>query len=137
MHKKSDILNDKTVKNIKGYINSPNILPKSILYYERHFTRNNKSVIEYYSDYELDSYFETETTKYFIITRGFSEKNVLFSTEVIYLNADGMPYMCYNEVLTIDKVLEKHYRKINSKNEYSYEGFYSFSECLKYKPWIL
>lgn len=137
MYKKSDILNDKTVKNIKGYLNSPNFLPKSVLFYERHFTRNNKSVIEYYSDYELDSYFETETTKYFIITRGFSEKHVLFSTEVIYLNAEGMPYMYYNEVLTIDKVLEKHYRKINSKNEYSYEGFDSFSECLKYKPWIL
>lgn len=137
MHHKSDILNDITVKNIKGYINSSNFLPKSMLFYERHFTRNNKSVVEYFSDHELNSYFETETTKNFIITRGFSEKHVLFTTEVIYLNEHGMPYMCYNEVLTSDKILEKHYRRINSKNQYSLEGFDSFLECLKYKPHIL
>ncbi|MBF8151307.1 hypothetical protein ITJ86_15475 [Winogradskyella sp. F6397] len=131
-----DILNDKTVRNIKGYINSPSFVPKSVLLYEKHFIRNNKDVIEYYLNHELDSYFETQTLKYFIISRGFGKDHTLFTTEVTYLNKRGKPYMCYSEVLRSDNVLKKHYRKINSKNQYSYEAFDSYLECLKYKPHI-
>jgi hypothetical protein len=137
MQSQPDILKDKTVKNIKGYINSPTLIPKSVLFYEKHFERNNKQVIEYYSNHELDSYFETIKSKSFTITRGFSNDHVLFHTEVLYLRQNGKPYMCYNEVLNISGLLEKHYRKVNSKNQYSLEAFDSFEECLKYKPDIL
>ncbi|WP_417876414.1 hypothetical protein [Winogradskyella sediminis] len=137
MQNNLDILNDESIKNIKGFINSPTITPKSALFYERHFTRDNKSVVEYYSNYELNSYFEVETSKNFIITRGFSNNHKLFFTEVLYLIQNGKPYMCYNEVLTIDNVLKKHYRKINSKNKHSIDAFDSFMECLNYKPHII
>lgn len=93
-------------------------------------------MIDYEYNQVINSFFVTETNKNFIITRGFSDKNILFSTDVIYLNNKGIPYMCYNEVLNSDNVLEKHYRKINSKNQYSLEGFDNFLDCLNYKPEI-
>ncbi|MBP0903058.1 hypothetical protein ACFSKN_13880 [Mariniflexile gromovii] len=134
---KFDILNDETIKNIKGFINDPHFTTKSVLTYERHYFKGSIKVIEYYSNHELNSYFETETTEFFIIERGYSNEDKLFSTNVIYLNQTGQPYMEYTEVLDIDKTLNKCYRKINSKKEYSFEGFDTFSDALKYKSHIL
>lgn len=127
---------DKRMKNKKVVVNSPNFKPKSNLFYEKHFKKGTLDVVEYYSDHELDTYFETEKTENFIIVRGFSSKHKLFTTDVQYLNQEGKPYMCYNEVLTNKGVLEKHYRKVNSGGQYSEEPFDSFLECLKYKSEI-
>lgn len=110
------------------------VFPKPTLFYDKVFMRNGAEIKEEYINGEMHSYFEKREERYFTITRGFTPKHLLFHTEVLYLKQNGKPYMCYNEVLTIDNVLEKHYRKVSSENKYSYDGFDTFEECLKYKP---
>lgn len=110
---------------------------KPKLFYDKVFIRNGAEIREEYVNGKMGSYFEKREEQYFTITRGFSNDHVLFHTEVLYLRQNGKPYMCYNEVLNISGLLEKHYRKVNSKNQYSLEAFDSFAECLKYKPHII
>jgi len=134
MRDQLDIFNDKTIKNIKGYINSPRFTLKSILFFEKHFKRNDCEVVEYYTNYNLDNYYVTSSSNYFIITRGFSSDHVLFYTEVIYLSPIEKPYMFYAEVHTKDNGIVKHYRKIYSTGHRSKEAFPSFKECINFTP---
>lgn len=132
-----NLFKNKSVKNIRGYINPYGRNVNSILFYEKHLKKGSIAVVEHYTNHKLDTYFETDKTEHFTITRGFSCDGVLFTTEVLYLNQEGEPYMYYHEVLTNEGVLQKHYRKINTLGQYSLEGYDSFSECLRYKPHII
>lgn len=69
---------------------------------------------------------------YFTITYGFTESQLLYFTEVIYLNPiSKKPYMCYTLVIDFQKNIETSYRFINSKGQYSLEAFDSYEDCLK------
>jgi hypothetical protein len=59
------------------------------LFYEKHFYKNNIKTIEYYSQDEMDSYFEIEKTNEYKITKGFSPKGKMFSREKIEYNNKG------------------------------------------------
>ena len=90
------------------------------------FTRDGKKVKEYYSNGELDMYFETESTLNLTITRGYSATGTLFSNVVVYLNKLGKPFMIYENVDQIPG----HYRRINSEGKHSYIAYDTFQECM-------
>ena len=84
---------------------------------------------EHYSNFEKESFYETETTPHFKITRGYSSSGVLFSNNVIYLNRSGNPIMVYDNVDQIPG----HYRRINSEGKHSYKAYDTFHECMLHK----
>lgn len=93
---------DPQVKNKKlilsrGYFHTP-----CFLSYEKHFTRDGKSVVECYTDDILDMYFETTHKGNMEIVEGFGaagdlfhreikhfENGKHFKSEIMVLNADG------------------------------------------------
>lgn len=59
------------------------------LFYEKHFYQDDKKIIEYYSNNEMDSYFEIEKTADYRISKGFSPQGKMFSREKIEYNNQG------------------------------------------------
>lgn len=49
------------------------------LFYERHFKRGAKTVIEYYLNDALTYYYETEAVKHFYVTKGYGADGGLFT----------------------------------------------------------
>jgi hypothetical protein len=49
------------------------------LFYDRHYKRGNKTVVENYLNDELTMYFETEAIKYFYVTKGYGADGGLFT----------------------------------------------------------
>jgi hypothetical protein len=61
------------------------------LFHERHFNKNGRKIIEYFSDNVLDFYFVTEKTMDYRITEGFSPDGKMFSREKIEFDNQGKP----------------------------------------------
>ena len=74
----------------------------------------------------MEHIFEEYKDDHFEITRGFSCKNILFYTGVIYKNENGKPYVIYEKV----DYEPGFYRRINAKGAYSYKTFDTFHECM-------
>lgn len=79
------------IKNAFYVISDKHFKKKKLLFYEKHYTRNKKLVKEYYTDGAMDYYFETETDKSQILTKGYSSKGDLFSIEKITIDNRGNP----------------------------------------------
>lgn len=80
----------------------------------------------YNGPYMQSTYFVTEETSYFKITKGYSYEGVLFDTEVIYKNKLGNPYIFYQQV---DQT-PGFYRRIDSEGRFTLKGFWTFRECM-------
>lgn len=61
------------------------------LFHEKHFYQNDQKIIEYYTNNVLDSYFVTEKTIDYKITKGFSPDGKMFSREKIEFDNQGKP----------------------------------------------
>lgn len=85
--------------------------------------------MEYYKNQKLNSIFDNEINKKFIIRRRFSEKDIIFSTEVTYLNQKGKPYMLYSEIIKYDGKVEICYRGIDVSGKISDRAYNDFEAC--------
>ncbi len=80
------------IRNLRLIISRKRFKRVVNFFYEKHFSKDNIDLIEYYSNFRKDSYLETERTLYFTINRTYSSKAILFHTVVIYKNRTGNPY---------------------------------------------
>lgn len=69
------------IKNKKFILNKGYSLLPCMLTYEKHFTRNDKKVVEYYTNDILDTYFETTRKGNMEIVEGFGAAGGLFTRE--------------------------------------------------------
>ncbi len=80
---------DETVKNKTLIISKTHFKENVHLSYERHFTRNEREVVEEYSNDEMAFYFETERKDGFEICTGFYPDGSLFFVEKTSYNSLG------------------------------------------------
>ncbi|WP_131474426.1 hypothetical protein [Neotamlana nanhaiensis] len=99
------------------------------LFYERVFYQNNKKIIKEYINDKISCSYEEEIFNHFIITKGFSVEGKLSSTEVIYFDYEGIPYMSYSEVKNSNGELDICYRRIYPNGKQSLKGFKDFFSC--------
>lgn len=79
------------IRNKKLIVSKSHFKDFVSLFHERHFNKDDQKIIEYYSNNVLDSYFVTEKTTDYKITRGFSPDGKMFSQEKIEFDNQGKP----------------------------------------------
>lgn len=84
--------------------------------HEKHFERQNKKVIEYYYDGELDHYAEIEQTSKFKKTECYSRNGRLFSQEIIEFNKVGKPIKTKQYIKNIDGSIHQYEGSLEIKN---------------------
>jgi len=77
------------IVNKKLIISKTHFKDFATLFYEKHFFKNDKKIIEYYSNDEMESFFEIEKTSEYRISKGFSSKGKMFCKEKIEYNKQG------------------------------------------------
>ena len=80
---------DKTVKNKMLIFNKRPFIRRVVNSHERHFQRDGKDVVEYYSEDELWMYSETERKGQLEICKCYGDDGEMFSREIIEYDKDG------------------------------------------------
>tara|TARA_Y100000815_G_C13326686_1_gene494433 strand:- start:990 stop:1400 length:411 start_codon:yes stop_codon:yes gene_type:complete len=90
------------IKNKKLIFSHKHFNQSIILFYEKHKTLKNKKIIEYYTNSVLESYFVTIQTNKFKVTKGYSNKGILFSIEKISYNSKKQINFVENWIRNLD-----------------------------------
>src|SRR5690606_22753170 len=93
---------------IKLIISSGQFIERVILYYEKHFSRKGKNVIEYYYNNKVDTYFEITKKSRYRLTIGYGVNNEIFYKEIILFNNEGVATKEYQKIYNFDGTITEY-----------------------------